>query len=76
MDPLSIILVFVLLGTLTVLGIVLVGLGIRRLQSEVHVGRTSGTKALFVSLDILIAALGLSLAFYSVLAAFRIVWGL
>ena len=75
MNLLSIYLVFVFLGTLVVLGTVLVGFGVRRLQRQVHGGNITGPKTLFVSLDILIAALGLSLAFYGVLGTYRIVWG-
>ncbi len=75
MNLLSIILVFVFLGTLVVLGTVLVGFGVRKLQRQVHGDNIAGTKVLFVSLDILIAALGLALAFYGVLGTYRIVWG-
>ncbi len=75
MNPLSIILVFVFLGTLVVLGTVLAGFGVRRLRRQVRGGNITGTKTLSVSLDILIAALGLFLAFYGVLGTYRIVWG-
>ena len=75
MNLLSIILVFIFLGTLVVLGTALVGLGVWRLQRQVHGGTVTGTKALLVSLDVFLAAFGLLLALYGILGVYRIVWG-
>ena len=75
MNLLSIILVFIFLGTLVVLGTALVGLGVWRLQRQVHGGTVTSTKALLVSLDVFLAASGLLLALYGVLGVYRIVWG-
>ncbi len=75
MHPLSIILAFAFLGSLVMLGVVLVGFGVRRLQQQVHDGNTTASRTLFVSLDIFLLALGLLLLVYGILGSYRIVWG-
>lgn len=75
MSVLSIVLVFLFLGTLVILGAVLAGFGVRRLQRQVHGGDVNSSRALLVSLDIVMAAFGLLLAFYGILGVFRLVWG-
>ncbi len=76
MHPLSIILAFAFLGSLVVLGAVLVGFGAWRLRDSVHVGnpvRLSGVATL--SLRSLLIALGLLLVVYGILGTYRIIWG-
>ena len=76
MHPLSIVLVFVFLGSLVVLGGVLVRFGARSLRGQVHIGHAtmlSGLGAL--SLRSLLLALGLLLLVYGILGSYRIVWG-
>ena len=75
MNTLAIVLVFLFTATMVVVGAMLVGVGVRRLQHVVQGGDVSGGKALQVSMDVLIAAFGLLLAFYGALSTFRIVWG-
>ena len=75
MQPLSIILVFVFLGSLVLLGAAMVGFGILRLQRQARNGNAIASRTLFVSLDVLLMALGLLLSLYGVVGAYRIVWG-
>ena len=75
MQPLSIILVFVFLGSLVLLGAAMVGFGILRLQRQAHNGNAIASRTLFVSFDVLLMALGLLLSLYGVVGAYRIVWG-
>ena len=75
MHPLSIVLAFGFLGSLVVLGAVLAGFGVRRLQGHTYIGNATGSRTLFVSLDVFLLALGLLLAFYGAMGTYRIVWG-
>ena len=76
MNPLSIILAFAFLGSLVVLGTVLVGFGARSLWGQVHVGDTTRlSRVAALSLRSLLIALGLLLLFYGILGTYRVVWG-
>ncbi len=75
MNTLSIILVFVFLGALVISGVFLIGFGVRKLQRLAHVSGNTGSKAFYISLDILIVAVGLLLVFYGTFGGYRIVWG-
>ncbi len=76
MNPLSIILVFALLGLMVILGAVLVVFGAQKLRQQLHVGnRAKWSGTMVVSLDILLLVLGLFLAGYGILRAYRIIYG-
>lgn len=75
MNTLSIVLVFLFLAALVVLGSVLVGFGVRRLQHEMQGGAAVSSRTLHISMDVLVAAFGLLLALSGVLSTFRIIWG-
>lgn len=75
MHPISIILAFAFLGSLLLLGAALAGFGVWRLQRQVHEGNTTTSRTLFVSLDVLLMALGLMITFYGAMGTYRIIWG-
>lgn len=75
MNIVAIVLVFISLGALALLGIVLTGFGINRLQHIVKNSGTTVSKVRYISLDILMAAVGLLLLFYGTFGTYRIIWG-
>ena len=77
MSPLSIILIFALLGLMVILGAVVVAFSARKLRQQlyvVHQTRWPGMVAL--SLDVLLLVFGLILAIYGILGTYRIIYGI
>lgn len=75
MHPLSILMAFAFLGSLVVLGVVLVWLGARKLPGQVRGGASTGSVALSLFWQSFLVMLGLLLVVYGVVGTFRVVWG-
>ncbi len=75
MHPVSIISAFAFLGLLVMLGTGLAGFGVQRLRGQVHVGGDTGSRTVFLSLDVFLIALGLLLVFFGAMGTYRVVWG-
>ena len=74
MNITGIVLVFLFLAIMVIGGIVLLGLGVNKTLYAVRGNITEG-KALQVSMDVIMATVGLLLAASGALSVFRIVWG-
>ncbi len=76
MNSIAVILVFIFLSSLVVLGVVLVRLGVWRLQKRAYLDYSARRyKVVSLLLDGSLLALGLLLVVYSTLGTYRIIWG-